>query len=96
MYLLFLKICTGHLCGMVLAVSNPFMRKMQQVSNTIILHLKVGNENNKASNDSVAYNATTWSFKTCICTLSSFLALSSSNALCLSNPDLSSLTPIGL
>jgi hypothetical protein len=84
---------------MVLAASNPFMCEMKQVSNAIIL-LKAGNENNKASNDSVAYNATTWSFKTCIYTLSSslasFLALSSSNGLYLSNPDLSSLTPIGL
>jgi hypothetical protein len=90
----------GHLYGMVLVVSNPFMYEMQKVSNVIILHLKAGNKNNKASNDSLAHNAATWSFKTCICTLSSsivaFLALSSSDALCLSNPHLSSLTPIGL
>jgi hypothetical protein len=34
------------------------MYEMQQVSNAIILHLKAGNENNKASNDSLAHNAT--------------------------------------
>jgi hypothetical protein len=90
----------GHLCGMVLTASNLFIYKMQQVSNAIILHLNACNENNKASNDSLAHNATTWSFKTYIYTLSSclasFLALSPSNALHLSNPHLSSLTPIGL
>jgi hypothetical protein len=54
----------------------------------------------KAFNHSLAHNATTWSFKTCICTLASslasFLALSSSAFLRLSNPHLPSLTPIRL
>jgi hypothetical protein len=90
----------GCLYGMVLAASNPFMYKIQPVSNVIVLHLKAGNENNKAFNHSLAHNATIWSFKTCICTLASslasFLALSSSTFLLLSNPHLTSLTPIGL
>jgi hypothetical protein len=78
----------GNLCGMLSGASNPFMYKMQQVSNMIILHLKEGNENNRASNDSLAHNATIWSFRTSIYVVSSsiaaFLALSSSNSFLLS------------